>query len=125
MAEKLAEVPPDGTDRLAGTVKLELLLESEIENADPAATVRVTLQVRMAGGNTLDETQLSPLSAGVGAWGLTPIEPLVAVVVSALPAGEAANTAVGCIGMVPDEFGINWKVAVATTPSPITVLFIP
>jgi hypothetical protein len=125
VAVKLAEVCPAATVTPEGTLRLPLLLVRE--TAKPpmgAASVKETLHDALPGVLTVVGVQLSPLNEAMGFGRVIVPEPPVAGI--DVPSAVEATTLVSCTGIVVvDGFAAIWKVAVATVPSAITLLFRP
>jgi len=96
-AVKFAEVCPDATTRLAGTLRLALLLERPTVNPDVGATLSDTEQPVEPGVLIEELVQLTPFTLGV-TGSVTVPEPPVAEM--ELPPAVEATTPTIWIGIV-------------------------
>ena len=121
---KLLEVWPAATVTLEGTVRLVLLLESEMENPPAGALpFRETVQELVPGVLMVNGLQFKVVKEADTGRVMLPEVPLEGMEV---PPALDATTLVSwmTIGLLEGAAEI-WKVAVATVPSGITVLFNP
>jgi len=116
-ALKVAEVCPEATVTLEGTVRFALFEESATASpAAGAADVRATVQGVLPPATTVAEAQLKPLNVGRASAMAPPV--LLAGIES--PAAVDATMLVIWMEIFWAAFGAIWKVAVATIPSAIT-----
>ena len=123
MAVNVADVWPAGTVTLAGTVRLVLLEESATE--DPpvgAAEPSETEQEVVPGVLIVPDVQETEVTCALGSEMLP--DPPVALIL--FPAPSEATTPVNWRGIgLADGDAAIWKVAVATVPPGIVVVFSP
>jgi hypothetical protein len=119
VAVKPAEVWPEGTVTLAGTVRFPLLLTRGTANPPPgAAEVSVTVQGVLPGVAIVRFEQFTALI--VGGRDTDPDTPLEGI---EDPPAVEATTPVSCIGSgFAEGLAAIWKVAVATAPLPIALV---
>jgi hypothetical protein len=106
VAENAALVCPEATVTLEGTVRLGLLLDKLTgKPLDCAATVSVTLQLRVPGARMLPAEQVTALNAGKGASGVTLITPLPPD--AGMEFTSEATTPTRLMGKLPAALGAN------------------
>jgi hypothetical protein len=120
----LADAAPGPAVTLEGTLRLALLLDKATANPPVgAAEVSETVQDKVPGVWMVPAPQLTPLRDGGIA--LTEIVPGLAVVGIDAPAVEEATGLASETVMLPAAPPASWKVAVATTPLAIVLVFSP
>ena len=97
VAVKLAEVCPDATTTLAGTLRLALLLERPTVNPDVGATLSDTEQLVEPGVLIEELVQLTALTLGVTGSVTVPEPPVAGM---ELPPAVEATTPTSWIGIV-------------------------
>jgi len=111
---------PAGTVREAGE-SVTLPVDPSVTAAppDPAATLRVTVQVVIAPGPSI--VGLQTVDVIVGSAAATTMEPPVPVIVTAFPAGSDPNELLTAMLVVAETFAAT----LATIPLPMAVAFMP